>query len=184
MTQTTGFPSEAAGAPEANAPRQQPAAGPSFVYDPWAQPSETATATAPARRPAGAHAVGAQTSAAHTAGAPAAGVQSPAYPYAGHPYAQQPPAPPAPPNGPGGSRGSDSRRPGWLALGGATLSAALLASLLTAGVINALDENTPSTFSSSAQRSSTPSGPVTSSTAANPDWEAVAASASKSVVAI
>jgi putative serine protease PepD len=72
-----------------------------------------------------------------------------------------------------------------MALGGATLSAAVLASLLTAGVMTAVGDDSPATFSTtSAGRSATPNGPVKSSTAANPDWEAVAASASQSVVAI
>jgi putative serine protease PepD len=181
MTQTTRFPSEAAGAPEASAPRQQPA-GPSFVYDPWAQPSESAAGTAPAQ-PAGTQSPGAQPFGAQPFGTQSFGAQAPAYPYAEDAYAAHPPVPPAPPQGPGRPRRGDSHRPGWLALGGATVSAAMLASLLTAGVITAIDD-TPSLSTSSSTRSSAPSGPVTSSTAANPDWEAVAASASKSVVAI
>lgn len=159
MTQTTDSRTESAGAADANGPRHT-ATGPSFVYDPWARPTDAAAAGA---------AQSSQPANPYAPVPPAFGAGSPPPPGVQH-HASQP----------------GSRRPGWLALGGATLTAALLASLLTAGAIKTFDPATQpvGSSSSSAAPSAAARGPVTSSTAANPDWEAVSASASQSVVAI
>jgi len=185
MTQTTGFPTESAGENEADPSRQRPA-GPSFVYDPWAQPSEARSATAGSHTTTGGSPYAAPSASGPAAHTPAAYTPAP-YASAGYGSATQTPAPPAPPSGPWtpNAPGPGSRRPGFLALGGATLSAAVLASLLTAGAMTALDDGAPPTFNgSSSSTSAAPAGPVKSSTSANPDWEAVAASASQSVVSI
>jgi len=80
------------------------------------------------------------------------------------------------------------RGPGWVALIAAAGGSALLASLLTAGIVKSVDANSTSGQSTSSSQSSTPkeqvSGPVTSSTAANPDWAKVAAAVESSVVAV
>jgi putative serine protease PepD len=81
------------------------------------------------------------------------------------------------------------RRPGWLGVAGVGIGAAVLSSLLTAGLVN--QDNT-STSSSGTSPSSTDSsssapqaaGPVTSSSASAPDWSAVAAAVEPSVVAV
>jgi putative serine protease PepD len=114
--------------------------------------------------------------------------QTAPYPYStAHPTAGQPPQPPA-----GGSftRPREPRRgPGWFGVATVGVGSALVASLLTAGLVNQNDTTTTSsgTTSSSAPSSATApqqSGPVTSSSSKLPDWGAVAAAVEPSVVAV
>jgi putative serine protease PepD len=97
-----------------------------------------------------------------------------------------------PPGGPGQppTARREPRRPGWGGVAAMGVGAAVLSSLLTAGVIAVTDDNNTSpsttTFSSS---SGTGSGtqvspPVTSSSNANPDWPAVANAVEPSVVTV
>jgi putative serine protease PepD len=119
-----------------------------------------------------------------------------AYPYSGQPsggYADAPPTsdrpagpggfPPAPPGGPG-DRGR--RGPGWGGVAAVGVTAAVLSSLLTAGLVAATDDSTAtgSPTVSTAQSAQTAPGPVTSSNAENPDWQAVADAVEPSVVAV
>jgi putative serine protease PepD len=116
------------------------------------------------------------------------------YPYTGSTggYAMPPTAdrpggpglPPAPPGGPG-ERGP-RRGPGWAGVAAVGLSAAVLSSLLTAGLVTLTRDDTvdPAVTDTTAQTAQTAPGPVTSSNAKNPDWEAVANAVEPSVVAV
>jgi putative serine protease PepD len=66
------------------------------------------------------------------------------------------------------------------------LSAAVLSSLLTAGLVTLTRDDTadPTAADTSTTSAQTAPGPVTSSNAKNPDWEAVAAAVEPSVVAV
>jgi len=94
-----------------------------------------------------------------------------------------PASPSTPPAGPG-------RRPGWggvIAVGGAS---ALLASLLTAGVVTQLDQpgstttSGPTTSSSVAPSPSSGTSRTGATSAGQPDWVAVAAAVEPSVVSV
>jgi len=94
-----------------------------------------------------------------------------------------PASPSTPPAGPG-------RRPGWggvIAVGGAS---ALLASLLTAGVVTQLDQPGSTTTSGTTTSSSVAPSPASGSSrtgttsAGQPDWVAVAAAVEPSVVSV
>lgn len=164
----------------------RPPSGPAFVYDPWTGADEAATG------PQGAHAAPTTPDApAYTGAAFGPGATTTTLPTTGHadPYAPLPghggPGG-AGPGGPGTDHGRDGRRPGWFALGATSIGAAVLASMLTAGVMAANQNDNPTAVASSATSGTVQqqSGPVTSSSAENPDWEAVAAAVSQSVVAI
>ena len=108
--------------------------------------------------------------------------------YAGTPPTGDRPAgpgqfPPAPPSGP---RDGDRRRgPGWGGVAAVGVATAVLASLLTAGLVKATDDGdtiTPS--ATSTQSEQTVPGPVTNSSSSSPDWEAVANAVEPSVVAV
>jgi putative serine protease PepD len=117
-----------------------------------------------------------------------------AYPYAGPaggyttpPAADRPGGtgfPPAPPGGPG-ARGP-RRGPGWGGVAAVGLSAAVLSSLLTAGLVSLTRDDAADTAATdtTSQTTQTAPGPVTSSNAKNPDWEAVANAVEPSVVAV
>ncbi|PFG40359.1 putative serine protease PepD [Georgenia soli] len=99
---------------------------------------------------------------------------------------------PGGPEGPGRPGSSDGdgrgrRRPGWGALVGVAAGAAVLASIGTAGLTGALDNNqapTAASSSQSADASSSNAAPVVTSTTTEPDWASVAAAVRPSVVAI
>jgi putative serine protease PepD len=79
----------------------------------------------------------------------------------------------------------ERRRPGWVALAVVSLASATLASLLTAGVVTSMDDDVAaSSATASPSSSSQRSAPVTTSTADNPDWAAVAAAVEPSVVSV
>ncbi|MEE6273902.1 trypsin-like peptidase domain-containing protein [Georgenia sp. MJ206] len=75
-----------------------------------------------------------------------------------------------------------SGRRGWASLGGTAAAAALLASLGTASLTGAFDEQ-PALIASSSSEQVVNAAPV-SSTSDDPDWEAVAAAVRESVVAL
>src|SRR3954453_15984449 len=81
----------------------------------------------------------------------------------------------------------DRRGPGWIGTVAVGAGAAVLASLLTAGIVEARDDDTALTSqssSSSGTSSSQNSAPLVNSTASNPNWTAVAAAVQPSVVAV
>jgi putative serine protease PepD len=83
----------------------------------------------------------------------------------------------------------DRRGPGWIGTFAVGAGAAVLASLLTAGIVEGRDDNTaPASQSSSSTNgsgsSSQNSAPLVNSTASNPNWTAVAAAVQPSVVAV
>jgi putative serine protease PepD len=122
---------------------------------------------------------------------PAAG---PPAPVAQADQTQRLPAPPnlwaaPPPNGPGGyapPRQREPRRPGWGGVVAVGAGAALLSSLLTAGVISVADRGNDSSASAflPSTSSSQVSPPVTGSSNTNPDWVAVAGAVEPSVVSV
>ena len=119
---------------------------------------------------------------APTAGVPTAGVPTDAVPTAGVPTRGEP-VTGAPPTG----VPSPTPRTRWLPLAGTATAAALVASLATAGLTGAFTVDqpktaTPSTATVEQQESTTV--PVSGSTTEQPDWQAVAAAARPSVVAI
>jgi putative serine protease PepD len=76
-------------------------------------------------------------------------------------------------------------RPGWGGVIGVGLGAALLSSLLTAGVIVQTQDNpVPATTTSASSPVPAVKAPVTSSSTSNPDWGAVAKAVEPSVVAV
>jgi putative serine protease PepD len=87
------------------------------------------------------------------------------------------------PTAPAGRR--EPRRPGWTALVGVGVGAALLSSLLTAGIVSATDDDSGvATTAASSSVSPAVKAPVTSSSAGNPNWGAVAKAVEPSVVAV
>ncbi|MBB2922464.1 S1C family serine protease [Cellulomonas cellasea] len=91
---------------------------------------------------------------------------------------------PAGPHGPVATR--ERGRPFWLPVAGAAVAAALVATLTTIGVSDALDDDdasTPASLTSIGQAQNA-EVPVEGSDAEDPDWEAVIAAVQKSVVAI
>ena len=103
--------------------------------------------------------------------------QSPLFanPY-GSPAPQQPRAP------------RDRRGPGWIGTVAVGAGAAVLASLLTAGIVGGpgrqLGSREPAPLEQRVQLSSQNSAPLVNSTASNPNWTAVAAAVQPSVVAV
>jgi putative serine protease PepD len=75
------------------------------------------------------------------------------------------------------------RRPGWGGVLAVGAGAAALASLLTAGIVLQTQDDTSTTLSPTTSRS-TVKAPVTSSNAGSPDWGAVSAAVTPSVVAV
>lgn len=122
------------------------------------------------------------------------GEANPGYPYGGGAFYPPSSAPgPAetagsgggalPPAGPNGRR--EPRRPGWAALVGVGVGAALLSSLLTAGIVNATDDDSGSAVTASSSSSSPAvKAPVTGSSTGTPNWGAVAKAVEPSVVAV
>jgi putative serine protease PepD len=83
----------------------------------------------------------------------------------------------------------DRRGPGWIGTFAVGAGAAVLASLLTAGIVEARDDDgAPAGQSLSSSNGSSPasqnSAPLVNSTASNPNWTAVAAAVQPSVVAV
>src|SRR3954466_13808245 len=83
----------------------------------------------------------------------------------------------------------DRRGPGWIGTFAAGAGAAVRASLLTAGIVEARDDDgAPAGQSFSSSNGSSPasqnSAPLVNSTASNPNWTAVAAAVQPSVVAV
>jgi len=97
---------------------------------------------------------------------------------------------PQPPSdgGKGGWRGLGSAgRPGWLGVSAVGVGAAVLASLLTAGVINHQNQGAPSSLTSSTNPSASAQAgpaPVTGSSPLAPNWVAVADAVEPSVVSV
>jgi putative serine protease PepD len=91
--------------------------------------------------------------------------------------------PPAPPSGPGHTP-RNGRGPGWGGVAAVGIGAAVLSSLLTVGLVSATSDDTITPTASSSQTEQTTPGPVTGSSSAAPDWEAVAAAVEPSVVAV
>jgi putative serine protease PepD len=88
------------------------------------------------------------------------------------------------PGGPGGRRGSG---PGWGGVAAVGAGAAVLASLLTAGVMTATGQlvtSSPSVISSAPSTTGTQSAPLVTSSANLPDWVAVASTVEPSVVSV
>jgi len=158
MTQTTPAPVPASPAPNSTVAPQASAFGVPPAADPYASPTNPASAYPGSAYPGSAY---------------------PGSPYAGSAYPGSPQPGPAPQQAP--RRGG----PGWVALIAAAGGSALLASLLAAGAVTAIDHNSASATTSTSQ-SITPqrSGPVASSTATNPDWPKVASAVEPSVVSV
>ena len=116
---------------------------------------------------------------------PQPGQQTTGYPYAaGQDPAGQPPQPPA---GTAFTQPREPRRgPGWFGVATVGVGSALVASLLTAGLVNQNTGTTTSASSPAPSVSTAPQqpGPVTSSNLKSPDWGAVAAAVEPSVVAV
>ncbi|GLY14295.1 hypothetical protein Kisp01_13110 [Kineosporia sp. NBRC 101677] len=93
----------------------------------------------------------------------------------------QPPLPPA-------KKRRELGQPGWRGVIASGLGAALIASLLTAGVVIATQDddagNASALTSSSQSDEPAAEAPVTGSTSQNPDWEAVASAVEPSVVSV
>ena len=112
------------------------------------------------------------------------------YPYSTPPTPQQGGYPPPPAGGsfaPTPKR--EPRRPGWLGVAGIGIGAAVLSSLLTAGLVNRDQSTTFGSTSTGGRSGATsaqpqPAGPVTTSSAQAPDWSAVAAAVEPTVVAV
>lgn len=103
-----------------------------------------------------------------------------------------PPPPPAPAGPPPADPGAGTpagptpprreRRTPWLGIGGTAVASALVASLLTAGLTGAFDDDAPAATPAPVTQQVT--GTSGSASTASPDWEAVAAAVRPSVVAI
>src|SRR3954447_4574462 len=109
------------------------------------------------------------------------GYQPPQSPLFANPYGSPAPQQPRPVR--------DRRGPGWIGTFAVGAGAAVLASLLTAGIVEARDDDgTPASQSFSSSNGSSPasqnSAPLVNSTASNPNWTAVAAAVQPSVVAV
>ncbi len=91
----------------------------------------------------------------------------------------------APPPPPPSSFRREPRRPGWPGVVAVGAGAAVLSSLLTAGVVTALDNSSPVTATTSSSRSGTAvSPPVSSGNVAAPNWGDVAKAVEPSVVSV
>jgi putative serine protease PepD len=88
--------------------------------------------------------------------------------------------PPEPPHTPGRR---PARRPGWGGVVGVGVGAAILSSLLTAGIVLQTQDDPVSTVAGTTSQS-TVKAPVSSSTASQPDWGAVAKAVEPSVVSV
>jgi len=169
---TVPFPageSTTPGTPDPDAPVYQPPAAPTAAYPPGYAPACTAgqpPAFTTGQPPA------------YAAGQPAAYGTGQGYPAASQvpPTSAFPPPPPA--------ERAPRRGPGWVALIAAAGGSAVLASLLTAGIVNSSDTASPVPTSSSQGSQQAVTGPVTSSTAQNPDWAKVAAAVERAVVSV
>jgi putative serine protease PepD len=179
---------------------------------PWASPSPAGTMTqgqpahdqggapsplaAPADGPDRAG-TGADRTAPIPAGAPAGHAAQPGGSYSAPPaYNPPPPAQPplfatpygAPAPQPPHQRDPRERRgPGWIGTVAVGAGAAVLASLLTAGIVENRNDGAPSasSYSSGTGSSTSPnSAPLVNSSATNPNWGAVAAAVQPSVVAV
>jgi putative serine protease PepD len=95
-----------------------------------------------------------------------------------------------PPGGPGGyppPKSREPRGPGWGGVVAVGAGAALLSSLLTAGVVSVTDHqgsSSSSSFTASTSQSQTVSPPVSGSSNSGPDWVAVANAVEPSVVSV
>ncbi len=89
-----------------------------------------------------------------------------------------------PPGPPTGRRGSG--RPAWSGAAVVGVAAAVLSSLLTAGLVTALDDDpaSPVTSTSSASAPAGTSDPIVTGSSASPDWKAVASAVEPSVVSV
>jgi putative serine protease PepD len=94
--------------------------------------------------------------------------------------------PPQPPfGGEPGRREREPRRPGWLGVGAVGVGAAVLASLLTAGLVNRQDNQADtSDLTSTTASGQQAQAPVVSGSSVSPDWTAVAAAVEPSVVSV
>jgi putative serine protease PepD len=91
--------------------------------------------------------------------------------------------PPQPPFGDEpGLKGREPRRPGWIGVGAVGVGAAVLSSLLTAGLVN--HQNNQADTSSLTSSTGSQSAPVVSGSSVSPDWTAVAAAVEPSVVSV
>ncbi|MCC2316824.1 S1C family serine protease [Cellulomonas chengniuliangii] len=89
------------------------------------------------------------------------------------------------PTGRAGDGQPERRRSLWGPLVGVAIAAALLASIVTAGLMSlVLRDDDDSSLATIGQDTDSPSAPVEGSSVENPDWERVAASVQASVVAI
>ena len=101
-------------------------------------------------------------------------------------------APPAPPPGGTGQDGGDGperprRRPGWVGAAAIAGASALVASLLTVGLVEARDDDASNASASTGTRQADEPqvrAPVTSGDATDPDWGAVAKAVEPSVVSV
>ena len=96
------------------------------------------------------------------------------------------PAPPVQPAPPAIAHGGAPARTPWVPLASTALVAALAASLATAGLTGAFDQDPPdrATTTSTLQEQESTTVPASGSTSDQPDWESVAAAVRDSVVAI
>ena len=80
----------------------------------------------------------------------------------------------------------EPRRPGWRGVAAVTIACALLASLVTLGVVKIVDDRTSSSTAAVAPNVAPvqQSAPLVTSSATVPDWKAVAAAVEPSVVAV
>jgi putative serine protease PepD len=166
--------------------------------DPWASPPAPATGTGTETTPTGGPAAGdAQRVGAPQAPAAGAGDTKPFGTEHTQPLGTQH-TQPLPPQtafghaggpgdpGAGGPAGRSPRGPGWRGVVAVGAGAAVLSSLLTAGIVTALDEPDARTATSS---SASPAGPqvappVARGSSSTPDWKAVAAAVEPSVVSV
>lgn len=179
-------PAPAAPAPAAPAPPAPVPAGGG-----WGHPSAPAASGGPAvpTPPPGWTASPAPTAAppAPTAAPPGPDGAPSGSPFAPPVWGGQPPSGPGGPGsqpGPGRQPGPGSRRPGWGGVAAMGIGAALLSSLLTAGLISATDDDTATGSGSTTSSQQSVPAPVTGSTVANPDWSKVARAVEPSVVAV
>ena len=177
---TQGYPAAGHPAPPSSWPSDRPASG-------SAAPDRPDAGQPPARSVPGGYppADAGRTSFSGPGNWP--GQSAPAYvsPDPGYPTQTGTVPPPNGPDRPDRRRGGNG--PGWIGTVAVGAGAAILASLLTGGVRYAQDRNdTGTTGSSFTQSQSQPKvdAPVKSSTAANPDWQAVAAAVEPSVVSV
>jgi putative serine protease PepD len=116
--------------------------------------------------------------------------RAPLHPEPSHPFG--PAALPDPagggPDTPAGHRahrgGDRSRRPGWFGVGAVAAGAAILSSLLTAGIVTSIDTGTISAAATPSATASPSAGGSVTSTGSVPVWTAVAAAVEPSVVTV